>query len=202
MRGLYAVTPNWDDTDLLLQKTIDIIQGGARLIQYRHKTADAAQRLEQAGALLKLCRQHNVSFIINDFVELAEQLDADGVHVGGTDESVASVRARMGANKIIGASCYGSLKLAGQSAHDGASYIAFGGFYPSLVKKYEVSTPSGIIAQAKRVLDLPIVVVGGMTANNARILVQNGADMVAAISSIYTATHPSEAARAICQLFA
>lgn len=201
MRGLYAVTPNWDDTDLLIQATADIIAGGATLVQYRHKTANAAQRLEQASALLSLCRSKKVPFVINDFIELVEQLDADGVHVGGTDEAVIAVRARLGADKIIGASCYGSLELAHQSAADGASYVAFGGFYPSLVKKYEVSTPSTIVAQAKLEIAVPIVVIGGMTVENSRVLVKNGADMVAAITSIYAQPDAKQAARNFSDLF-
>lgn len=201
MRGLYAVTPNWDDTDLLIQATADIIAGGATLVQYRHKTANAAQRLEQASALLSLCRSKKVPFVINDFIELVEQLDADGVHVGGTDEAVIAVRARLGADKIIGASCYGSLELAHQSATDGASYVAFGGFYPSLVKKYEVSTPSTIVAQAKLEIAVPIVVIGGMTVENSRVLVKNGADMVAAITSIYAQPDAKQAARNFSDLF-
>lgn len=201
MRGLYAVTPNWDDTDLLIQATADIIAGGATLVQYRHKTANAAQRLEQASALLSLCRSKKVPFVINDFIELVEQLDADGVHVGGTDETVIAVRARLGADKIIGASCYGSLELAHQSAADGASYVAFGGFYPSLVKKYEVSTPSTIVAQAKLEIAVPIVVIGGMTVENSRVLVKNGADMVAAITSIYAQLDAEQAARNFSDLF-
>lgn len=201
MRGLYAVTPNWDDTDLLIQATADIIAGGATLVQYRHKTANAAQRLEQASALLSLCRSKKVPFVINDFIELVEQLDADGVHVGGTDEAVIAVRAQLGADKIIGASCYGSLELAHQSATDGASYVAFGGFYPSLVKKYEVSTPSTIVAQAKLEIAVPIVVIGGMTVENSRVLVKNGADMVAAITSIYAQPDAKQAARNFSDLF-
>ena len=112
MRGLYLVTPNWDDTDRLLDVSEQALQAGVALLQYRHKSADAEQRREQAGALLTLARKYGVPFIINDFIALCEELDADGVHVGGTDASVAQVRARLGAGKIVGASCYGDLALA------------------------------------------------------------------------------------------
>ena len=112
-------------------------------------------------------------------------LDADGLHVGGTDASVAQVRARLGTGKIVGASCYGDLALAHVARAGGASYVAFGGFYPSLVKKYPVTTPQDIVLQAKREIALPCVVIGGMTAENAAPLVARGADMVAAISSVY-----------------
>ncbi|APA70196.1 thiamine phosphate synthase [Janthinobacterium sp. 1_2014MBL_MicDiv] len=185
MRGLYLVTPNWDDTDRLLDVSEQALQGGVALLQYRHKSADAAQRREQAGALLALARKYGVPFIINDFIELCEELDADGVHVGGTDAPVAQVRARLGTDKIVGASCYGDMALAYAAQAGGASYVAFGGFYPSLVKQYPVTTPLDIVLQTKREISLPCVVIGGMTPANAAPLVARGADMVAAISSVF-----------------
>ena len=128
MRGLYLVTPNWDDTGRLLDVTEQALQEGVALLQYRHKNADAALRREQAGALLLLARKYGVPFIVNDFIDLCEELDADGVHVGGTDISVAQARARLGKQKWVGASCYGDLQLARQAQLGGASYMAFGGF--------------------------------------------------------------------------
>jgi len=202
MKGLYLVTPDWDDTAALLQATESALQGGASLIQYRHKTATEALRQVQAQALLALCRRHNVPFIINDHVALCQALDADGVHVGGTDASVAKVRALLGADKIVGASCYGDLPLAREAAGAGASYVAFGGFYPSRVKKYVVSTSPDIILQAKAVLTIPVCVIGGMTAANAQPLVAAGADLVAAISSVYMTADARIAAQAFAALFA
>lgn len=187
MRGLYLVTPNWDDTEKLLDVSEQALRTGVALLQYRHKSADAGQRREQAGALLALARKYKVPFIINDYVELCEELDADGVHVGGTDASVAQVRAQLGQGKIIGASCYGDMALAHAAQAGGASYVAFGGFYPSLVKKYAVTTAPDIVLQAKREIALPCVVIGGMTPLNAAPLTARGADMVAAISSVYQA---------------
>jgi thiamine-phosphate pyrophosphorylase len=201
MRGLYLVTPDWDDTKQLLEITELALRGGVALLQYRHKTADAALRQEQAECLQALCRTYRVPFIINDHVDLCLALDADGIHVGGTDASVAQVRAAVGANKIVGASCYGSIELARDAYRDGASYVAFGGFYPSKVKKYPVTTSPDIVAQAKKEIPLPNVVIGGMTHANAAPLVAQGADMVAAISSIYLAGNPQSAARAFADLF-
>ncbi len=201
MNGLYLVTPDWDDTDKMLAATEQAILGGATLVQYRHKTAGEDLRREQAGALLKLCREHGRPFIINDHVELCMALDADGVHVGGTDEAVSQVRARVGASKIVGASCYGRLQLAKDAAAAGASYVAFGGFYPSRVKKYEVSTPPTIVSDALQSVNVPLCVIGGMTVANAKPLVDLGAHMVAAISSVYAADDQREAASSFAQLF-
>lgn len=201
MKGLYLVTPDWDDTERLLRVTEQALQGGVALLQYRHKSASATLRQEQVGALLPLCRGFGTPLIINDHLALCQEFDADGVHVGGTDASVAQIRAALGADKIVGASCYGDLQLAYAAQRDGASYVAFGGFYPSRVKQYPVTTAAGIVAQSCRLITLPVVVIGGMTATNARALVAQGAAMVAAISSVYNADDATVAARELAQLF-
>ena len=201
MRGLYLVTPDWDDTQELLRVTELGLQGGAALVQYRHKTAGVALRREQGSALLALCRHYRRPLIINDHIDLCTALDADGLHVGGTDAAVAEVRAALGPQKIVGASCYGDLELARQAWRAGASYVAFGGFYPSRVKKYPVTTSPDIIRQSKAEIPLPVVVIGGMTRDNAAPLVAHGADMVAAISSVYQAVDAQRAAAEFAGLY-
>jgi thiamine-phosphate pyrophosphorylase len=201
MKGLYLVTPDWDDTHKLLRLTEAALKGGAALVQYRHKTAGEDLRREQAHCLLGLCRSYQRPCIINDHIDLCLELGADGVHVGGTDASVARARAAVGANRIVGASCYGDIGLAREARKAGASYVAFGGFYPSRVKKYPVTTSSEIITQSKAEIALPIVVIGGMTPANAASLVALGADMVAAISSVYLAPDAEAASRAFADLY-
>ncbi|MQA41045.1 thiamine phosphate synthase [Rugamonas aquatica] len=208
MQGLYLVTPNWDDTGLLLDLSEQALAAGQRarpgiaLLQYRHKEAGPALRLEQANALLALCRRYGVPFIVNDYVELCEQIGADGVHVGGTDADVAQVRARLGPDKIVGASCYGDLPRALEAQAAGASYVAFGGFYPSRVKKYAVTTKMDILDQAREAIRVPTVVIGGMTPENAAPLAERGASMVAAISSVYQADDVAAAVAAFTRLYA
>ena len=201
LKGLYLVTPDWDDTARLVEVSDAALRGGAALLQYRHKTAGDAQRREQASALLALCRRHGKPFIINDYPELCVELDADGVHVGGTDAAVAAVRAQVGPDRIVGASCYGTFELAQAAQQAGASYVAFGGFYPSRIKKYEVSTPVDIVTRARDAIAVPNVVIGGMTLENSAPLVAAGADMVAVISSVYFADDPEGAARELVGLF-
>ena len=201
MKGLYLVTPDWDDTAKLVATTELALRGGTSLVQYRHKNASAELRQEQAAQLLALCRRYQRPLIINDYVELCQALNADGVHVGGTDASVAQARAVLGPSKIVGASCYGSMELARTAYQSGASYVAFGGFYPSRVKKYPITTSAEIIAQSQAEIALPIVVIGGMTPDNATPLVAAGADMVAAISSVYLADNPGAAASDFTRLF-
>ena len=187
MRGLYLVTPDWDDTAALLTATEEALRAGVALVQYRHKGASAQLRREQASQLLTLCRRHSTPFIVNDHLALCLELGADGVHVGGLDASVAEARKALGNGRIVGASCYGDRQLARDACANGASYVAFGGFYPSKVKQYPVTTPPDIVDWAKADIALPCVVIGGMTPANAAPLVARGADMVAAISSVYGA---------------
>ncbi|WP_432240552.1 thiamine phosphate synthase [Herbaspirillum robiniae] len=201
LRGLYIVTPDWDDTAQLLAATELALQNGTALVQYRHKTASPEQRRAQAEALLVLCRQYKVPLVINDHVDLCLAIDADGIHVGGTDASIAEVRKAVGPNRIVGASCYGTLELAHAAYRDGASYVAFGGFYPSRVKKYDFRTAPEIIAQSKREIPLPVVVIGGITLENAVPLVEQGADMVAVISSVYLVPQDERKTRELADLY-
>lgn len=194
MRGLYLVTPNWDDTQRLLHVTEAGLRGGAVLVQYRHKEANAALRLEQATALLALCRRYHTPLVINDHLALCMQLDADGVHLGGADGDLAHARALLGPGKIVGASCYGELALAVAAQRAGASYVAFGGFYPSPVKKYDFVTQPDVLLAARAAVSVPLVVIGGMTPENAAPLVARGADLVAVITSVYGAADPERAA--------
>jgi len=201
LQGLYLVTPDWDDTAHLLWATEAGLAGGAALVQYRHKTASPALRAEQGAALLALCRRYGRPLIINDHIELCRALDADGVHVGGTDAPVARARALLGPDKIVGASCYGELALAEAASAHGASYVAFGGFYPSRVKKYSFVTPPAIVNDWTGRGKLPLVVIGGMTPANAEPLVARGAQMAAAITGVYGEADPASAARRFVALF-
>ena len=202
MRGLYLVTPDWDDTARLLDVTRAALDAGAAMVQYRHKQASPEQRREQGAALLALCRRYSRPLIINDHLALCLTLGADGLHVGGTDLSVAEARAALGPDKIVGASCYGDLALAHAAWRAGASYVAFGGFYPSPVKRYSFVTAPSLVAEARAQIDLPVVVIGGMTPENAAPLVALGADMVAAITSVYGQDDPGEATRRFDALYA
>lgn len=201
LRGLYLVTPDWDDTDRLLAVTEAALAAGAALLQYRHKHASPALRAEQGEALLALCRRHGRPLVINDHLDLCLALGADGVHLGGTDAPVAQARALLGPDRIVGASCYGELKLAELAQRAGASYVAFGGFYPSPVKKYSFVTPPELVEVWRDRVALPMAVIGGMTPANAAPLVRRGAGMVAAITSVYGAEDPAAAVRAFCALF-
>lgn len=185
--GLYLVTPDCDDTALLCTQVSQALQGGVSLVQYRHKTASDALRLEQATALLSICRQAHIPLLINDHVALAAELDADGVHVGQHDSAVTAARAMLGSHKIIGASCYNRFELAEQAQAAGADYVAFGACYPSSTKPNAPRATAVLFTQAKQSLSVPVVGIGGITLDNARPLVEAGADALAVITDIFQA---------------
>lgn len=201
LSGLYAVTPDDDDTGRLLTRIKAALAGGAALVQYRNKRAPAALRREQAGAVLALCRRHRVPLLINDHLDLALALDADGVHLGGDDGSAATARAALGPNRLIGISCYNGMNQALAAERDGADYIAFGSFFASAIKPDAVRAPLDLLVEAKHRLSLPIAAIGGITLDNAPQLIAAGADMVAVISALFDAADIQDAARQFNQLF-
>jgi thiamine-phosphate pyrophosphorylase len=202
VRGLYAVTPDTADTVALLGKVEAALEGGARLLQYRNKTADAALRLVQARALAALCRRYRVPLIVNDHVDLALVIDAEGLHLGGEDGSVAQAREKLRPDKILGVSCYRRIENALDAARLGATYVAFGGFFPSRVKPSAERTPLSLLGEAKRRLALPIVAIGGITPENAPGLIAAGADSVAVITALFDAHDVRAAAQRFSALFA
>ena len=199
--GLYAVTPDTVDSPELLAKVEAALSGGARLLQYRNKSASAALRLTQGRALLALCWEYQVPLIINDHLDLALALDAQGLHIGVEDGSVTEARKRLGPDKILGVSCYGRIDNAVAAAGAGATYVAFGGFFPSKVKPGAARTPVELLSEAKRGLTLPVVAIGGITLDNAPALLAAGADSVAVISALFEAPDIRGAARGFAKLF-
>lgn len=201
IRGLYAVTPDIADTSELLTMVEAAVAGGACLLQYRNKAASAALRLKQARALLALCRNYRVPLIVNDDLELAAALNADGLHLGAEDGSLAEARSRLGPGKLLGASCYDQLDNALSAAREGVDYVAFGSFFSSGVKPGAAHAPITLLQEAKRELALPLVAIGGITPENAPQLIAAGADSVAVISALFGAPDIRAAAYRFNALF-
>ena len=195
IRGLYAITPDETDTPELLRKVRLALMGGARVLQYRNKIAGDAMRLEQAGALRELTHEFSVPLVINDDVLLAQRTDADGVHLGGKDGSVAAAREMLGSTRLIGVSCYNRLELARMAVQQGADYVAFGSFFPSTVKPDAVSATPDLLLRARREVAVPLVAIGGITVHNAGQLIEAGADALAVISAVFATSDIKSAAR-------
>lgn len=202
IKGLYALTPETRDTAALLDKVERCLRGGAALVQYRSKSDDAALKHEQASELLALCREFHTPLIINDDLNLAALIEADGVHLGEHDASLKDALINLGPDKIIGVSCYQDLDLAKKLAAQGASYVAFGSFYPSITKPEARPCPIELLVQAKASLSVPIVAIGGITIDNASALVKAGADALAVISALFDAPDIEYAALVFSSFFA
>lgn len=199
--GLYAVTPDVPDTFKLVTMTRQVLEGGARLVQYRNKAASIPLRLEQTRLLAHLCHEFNVPFIVNDHLDLAVEAGADGVHLGQEDASIAEARRKLGPGKIIGVSCYGRLALAVEAECQGADYVAFGAFFVSATKPGAAAASIDLLRQAKRKLHIPVVAIGGITSNNAVELIHLGADAVAVSNALYGARNIRSAAEKFSRLF-
>lgn len=185
--GLYAVTPDILNTEQLVTKVKAALSGGACLLQYRNKIADAALRLQQAKALLTVCRDYHVPLIINDHLALCAEINADGLHVGADDCQLSEARKLLGMNKIIGVSCYNQLALAQKAQTDGADYIAFGACFTSETKPNAPKAPLSLFTQAKQQISIPVVGIGGITLANAKQVKTAGADAIAVISTLFDA---------------
>jgi thiamine-phosphate pyrophosphorylase len=202
LAGLYALTPETADTAALVAQVAAAIAGGTAAIQYRNKRGPAALRREQALALRECCASRSALFIVNDDVELAREVAADGVHVGRDDVAVAAARQRLGGEALIGASCYDSLERAERAIASGADYVAFGSFFASRVKPDAVRAPLLLLTQAKARWRVPVVAIGGITAANAASLIAAGADALAVITALFDAPDVTAAARALQAAFA
>ena len=184
LRGLYALTPGLDDTTLLLAKVAAALEGGATAVQYRNKDAAASLRQAQALALARLHAARGALYLVNDDPALAASVGADGVHLGEDDASIMSARELLGPDRIIGVSCYNDFERARAAVEAGADYVAFGSFFPSATKPAACRADLGLLQQA-RSLGVPVVAIGCIDADNARTLIDAGADAVAVISSVF-----------------
>ncbi|MGC0152887.1 thiamine phosphate synthase [Chromobacterium vaccinii] len=200
LEGLYAVTPDGVDDVRLFSLAVAALEGGARALQYRDKSGDPERRQRQAAELRRLCRLSGALFIVNDDVELAARVGADGVHLGRDDGGIAAARSRLGADAIVGASCYDSLALARAALAAGASYVAFGAVFPSRTKPDAVAAPLSLFAEAAA-LGANAVAIGGITAGNAGRVIAAGADAVAVVGALFEADDVGAAARTLAGRF-
>lgn len=202
LRGLYAITdPHLCPDEVLVHRVEQALTGGCRLLQYRDKRCDQVLRQQLAGRLLTLCRQHQALLIINDDLQLAHKIGAHGVHLGKHDPDPLTARALLGDAAIIGVSCYNRLDLAQEAAALGVDYVAFGRFFPSRSKPDAVDAESALLRQARNLMDLPLVAIGGITPENGAPLIAAGADMLAVIHGLFGQPDVRTASRRLSKLF-
>jgi thiamine-phosphate pyrophosphorylase len=198
--GLYAITdPELLPGERLLSGVEAALRGGAVLVQYRDKLTPAALRRERARSLLALCRDYGCPLVVNDDVALALAIGADGVHLGQGDSSLEEARRAFGSDRLVGATCHSSMDLARAAAASGCDYVAFGRFFSSQTKQQAPAAPLSILASARR-LGLPVTAIGGITLDNAGTVVAAGADLLAVIHGLFSATDIEARAREFTQL--
>ncbi|MBI4289894.1 MAG: thiamine phosphate synthase [Betaproteobacteria bacterium] len=201
IRGLYAITPEESDSAVLAARVRRALSGGARVVQYRSKHPERALRISQAALLLGLCRSAGAMLIVNDDIDCAIEIGADGAHIGREDGDTAAARARLGPASVLGVSCYNQLDLALAAEQAGADYVAFGSMFASGTKPAAVRAPLELITRARARLRVPIVAIGGITPENAGSVVAAGADAVAVISAVFDADDVEAAAAAFSRFF-
>ena len=199
--GLYAITPDSLDTESLSEMVLKALAGGAKLVQYRNKAADILLRRKQVDRLLCICRGYNVPLIINDHLDLALETGADGVHLGQKDVSILQARRLLGDKKIIGISCYNQIELSVKAEDQGANYVAFGAFFPSVTKPDAVTASLELLSMAKLQLHVPIVTIGGITLKNANVLIRFGSRAIAVSNALFGSKDIQLTAKSFAEFF-
>ena len=191
---LYAVTDrSWLNGETLYSQVEKALQGGATFIQLREKNLDQDHFMEEALELKKLCAAYHVPFVINDNVEIAAKMDADGVHVGQSDMEAGDVRAKLGPDKIIGVSAH-SVEEALLAEKHGADYLGVGAMFPTGSKADVQELPYETLKDICAAVSIPVVAIGGISQENVAQLAGSGICGVAVISAIYAAKNIKSAA--------
>lgn len=199
--GLYAITPDTNCTVRLCEMVEQVLTGGATCVQYRNKAADQSLRLLQATEIHRLCQKHNVPLIINDDIDLALEIDAEGLHVGEDDTAVPVARKYLADDKIIGVSCYNQFDRAVAAQAQGASYVAFGAFFPSVTKSDAAQAGIELLQAAKSLIRIPVVAIGGINQHNASILLHSGCFAIAVCQGLFTGDDICATTREFSRLF-
>ncbi|MFF2888422.1 thiamine phosphate synthase [Paenibacillus sp. NPDC057967] len=196
---LYVITatanhPGRDLIEVMEQTLI----GGAGMLQLRNKTGSREEVLREALALRQLTRTYNVPFIVNDYVDIASQVDADGVHIGQEDMPIQEARQLLGPGKLIGVSTH-SLEQALKAERDGADYIGVGPVYRTNTKPGRAAVSTSYVAEAAAHISIPFVAIGGITLDNADLVLEAGARRLCAVSAIVGSEDPAATCRSFLE---
>jgi thiamine-phosphate pyrophosphorylase len=185
LSGLYAITDEKLTPDSMVVAQVQTaLEEGVSIIQYRNKTANDDAIEAVCRDLLDLCHRFGALFIINDRPKLAQKIGADGVHIGRDDLLLNEVK-QIFTNGIIGVSCYGSVRRAKSMEKEGASYVAFGSFFPSPTKPNSGIVSLSVLEKAKKELTIPVCAIGGINADNIAQIAQKGPAMISVVSAIF-----------------
>lgn len=184
--GLYVLTDaTLTPEETMLEQIERVLKSGVKVIQYRDKDASDEEAEKQCLRLQALCDYYEAVFIIDDRLELAHRINADGLHIGEDDVTYEEARALLGDHKIIGISCYGDIERAQKYANLGADYVAFGSFFPSPTKPHAKVVDPEVLKAAKEKLSVPICAIGGISEENIHLLSRYNIAMYSLISAVY-----------------
>ena len=193
--GLYLISPQ-EVGGIFPERLKTALEAGpVAAFQLRVKGAPVDEIARLAEPLRRLCAAANTAFIVNDSMALAKRLGADGVHLGQQDGSVSEARALLGPAAQIGKTCHDSRHLAMEAAEAGADYVAFGAFYPTTTKPSRYRPDPSILTWWSTLFEIPCVAIGGITPDNARPLVEAGADFIAVCQAVWGEDDPAQAVR-------
>ncbi len=185
LRGLYAITDDLlTPTRTILSQVEEALRGGIDLLQYRNKIDTDEEIAGVASELLCLCRSYNVPFVLDDRAHLAQRIGADGLHIGKDDRTLRDAKAIF-TEGFIGLSCYGSIPKALEAQREGASYVAFGSFFPSPTKPHSGIVSMSVLERGKERLKLPICAIGGINVTNIHEIVSRRPDMISVVSALW-----------------
>ena len=201
LNGLYVIT----DKKLIKRdsfvETIEMaIKGGARIVQLREKETPDDVVVNLGKAIINVTKRYGVPLIINDSPQLAKEIGADGVHLGGEDASIEQSRTLLGSKAIIGVSCYNQIERGINAVRSGADYVAFGTPYNTPTKPDREPTSIEILNQAVKLINIPIFAIGGITKDNVKPILKTGVDGIAVITSVFGSSNPESAARELASL--
>ena len=202
LSGLYVITDKkLIDRDTFIETVEKSIIGGASIVQLREKDTPADEIVSLGKAILEITSKYGVPLIINDSPELAREIGADGVHLGGYDTSILNARELLGDEAIIGVSCYNQIDRGLNAAQNGADYVAFGTPYYTPTKPDREPTSIEVLTEAVSLIkEIPIFAIGGITKDNARPILETGVDGIAVITSVYGSPDPETASRELAVL--
>lgn len=192
---LYLISPLNVDGDFPSQLEAALSAGPVAAFQFRVKDIDQHEAARLAVPLQEICARHDVAFIVNDSISLAKRIKADGVHLGQEDGDPAEAREELGSDAQIGVSCHNSRHLAMEAAEGGADYVAFGAYFPTTTKKVKHQADLETLEMWSQFTEVPCVAIGGITPDNAKAVIDAGADFIAVSGAVWN--HPEGPAAAV-----
>ena len=198
--SLYLVTDKSDDVDKFLNTIEEAIKGGVTVVQIREKTAETLDFYNLALKVKEITTRYNVPLIINDRVDVALAIDADGVHVGQSDMPCDVTRRLIGEDKILGVSA-STVDEAQKAEKDGADYIGTGAVFPTATKDDAPSVTKEELKEVVDSIEIPVVAIGGITLENAHELTDTGIAGLSVVSAIMSADNPKKASQELLNIF-